>query len=70
VLGPPADQEERPLLKPKYDFQMSIRSTFLGRAVTLDERWLPRQEGRSCQRFQLFPSSTMIGQFARRPASF
>jgi hypothetical protein len=60
VLGSLADQEERGLRKPKYDFQMSIRRTYLGRAVTLGERWLPRQEGRSCQRFRLFPSSTMI----------
>jgi hypothetical protein len=56
--------------KPKYDFKSLIRSTFFDGAVMLDERWLPREEGRSCQPFQLFPSSTMMRQFVRRPASF
>jgi hypothetical protein len=56
--------------KPKYDFQNLDSQRMFRRAVMPDERRRPRQKDRSCQRFQLFPSSTMMRLFVRRPASF
>jgi hypothetical protein len=56
--------------KPKYDFKNLDSQHIRRRAVMPDERRLPRQKDRSCQRFQLFPSSTTTRLFVRRPASF